>query len=971
MNSLQFNVCPNDIIVLHQNIRSLRKNFDSFLSELYSIDRLPDVIILTEIWIEVSEENLYSIANYLSFVKCNSNQRSGGVAVFLSDKITAYRVDSTDMITADCVHLKISLSDNKFFELLAIYRLHEYSVDNFTTELDTVLSKIKAATLMINGDININIIDKSHPSDQYIIKMASHGLKSLVNEPTRVTQISKTCIDHVFYRSKYNSNINCEAQVFRTCITDHWTTVAYIRYKIHWQKNDYKDNNKTFFKLDIDHLMSSVDKIDWNLVFSTNSASASFDCFIVKLQECIEQSHKHVRVKSKFKNPWMNNTLKRNIAEKNRLYKDFLSGTNDPILEQRYKHSKNLLLNQIRYTKKRYYSELLENNMNNSRTQWKLIKELTGNKQKSTAPIVLKDERGQVKNNPSEVANTLNNFFCSVADDLRDKIMFDRANINHVFDSYKSNFTSTTNRESIFLYPTSEEEIFLIIKSLSNNKAPGYDNITPTVIKSISTSIVHVLVYIFNLSLSSGEFPEKLKKAIITPLFKKNDKYNPSNYRPIALLSIFSKILEKIVKVRLVNFLNKHNFFSKKQFGFQSKLNTSSALMDFVSQIYTNVNNGKICAGIFVDLMKAFDMVDHDILFNRMYNAGIRGVSLEWFRSYLSGRSQITKIDNCFSREGHIALGIPQGSVLSGPLFLMYINELCNGKFKGNLVAFADDTALLYEADSLCDLSGKMQQDVNALRWWFTSNLMVMSPKTKYIIFELTKHTSFASSLKYHTITCSANSNNCTCSDLEQVENIKYLGLWVDSRLNWKEHLSFLKLKLVKYVRIFYMLRDICYAQLLRSIYFAFINSKLEYGIEIWGGTYLTTLKPLVTLQKTFIRIMLNKLRTEPSLPLFQSLNILPIRNLYVYKVLKIFFNRCDANRMNQNYVMLRNRGNMYVPRPKLSLFKKFFLYLAPTFYNLLPNNIKQCTNKNKFNKLTRYYLLMHNDINSFFNTIE
>lgn len=354
-----------------------------------------------------------------------------------------------------------------------------------------------------------------------------------------------------------------------------------------------------------------------------------------------------------------------------------------------------------------------------------------------------------------------------------------------------------------------------------------------------------------------------------------------------------------------------------------------------------------------------------------MYNAGIRGVSLEWFRSYLSGRSQITKIDNCFSREGHIALGIPQGSVLSGPLFLMYINELCNGKFKGNLVAFADDTALLYEADSLCDLSGKMQQDVNALRWWFTSNLMVMSPKTKYIIFELTKHTSFASSLKYHTITCSANSNNCTCSDLEQVENIKYLGLWVDSRLNWKEHLSFLKLKLVKYVRIFYMLRDICYAQLLRSIYFAFINSKLEYGIEIWGGTYLTTLKPLVTLQKTFIRIMLNKLRTEPSLPLFQSLNILPIRNLYVYKVLKIFFNRCDANRMNQNYVMLRNRGNMYVPRPKLSLFKKFFLYLAPTFYNLLPNNIKQCTNKNKFNKLTRYYLLMHNDINSFFNTIE
>jgi hypothetical protein len=480
---------------------------------------------------------------------------------------------------------------------------------------------------------------------------------------------------------------------------------------------------------------------------------------------------------------------------------------------------------------------------------------------------------------------------------------------------------------------------------------------------------VHLLVHIFNLSFLSGIFPSKLKKAVITPLFKKNDKMNPSNYRPIALLSIFSKLLEKLAKVRLVRFLNKHNFFSKSQYGFQSNLNTSTALIDFMSQVYTSINDGNITAGIFVDVMKAFDTVDHEILLYRMHQAGIRGVALKWFRSYLTGRTQTTKVRNTFSQEGKINLGIPQGSVLSGPLFLIYINDLCNGNFKGNIVAFADDTALLYKANSINELQIMMQNDVNALRWWFTKNMMVMSPKTKYIIFNLSKHISFMSSLKYHEITCPVSLNRCDCQALEQVDSIKYLGLWVDSKLSWKEHIVYLKMKLVKYIRIFYMLRDVCYTQLLRSIYFAFVNSKIEYGIEIWGGAYFTTVKPIVTLQKAFVRIILRKIRTESSYPLFVTLNILPIRNLYVFKVLKLFFNRCGTNKVNQTYIRLRN-NNMFVPKPKLTIFKKFYLYLAPTFYNRLPSNLKECTNKTHFIRILRDYLIKQEDINILFTTL-
>lgn len=400
-------------------------------------------------------------------------------------------------------------------------------------------------------------------------------------------------------------------------------------------------------------------------------------------------------------------------------------------------------------------------------------------------------------------------------------------------------------------------------------------------------------------------------------------------------------------------------------------MNTTAALIDFMSQIYKGINYGKVCAGIFVDVMKAFDTVDHEILICKLNDAGVRGVALEWFKSFLTGRKQVTKANNSSSKEGSMLFGIPQGSVLSGPLFIVFINNLCGGLFKGKLVAFADDTALLYTANTVAELQLHMQQDVNALRWWFTTHLMVMSPKTKYIIFNISRTTSFVSSIKYHEITCSLNLHDCKCRDLEQVESIKYLGLWVDSRLTWKEHLQYLKSKLVKYIRIFYMLRIVCNKQLMRSIYFAFINSKIEYGIEVWGGAYYTTVKPVAILQKAFIRIMLGRNKTDSTSPLFKELKILPIRNLYIFKVLQIFFKTCGTNRLKGlKYITLRNKSNVLVPKPKLTIFKKFYLYLAPTFFNLLPEQLKECSDSKVFKKILRNYILLEDDIGRFFNTV-
>lgn len=443
-------------------------------------------------------------------------------------------------------------------------------------------------------------------------------------------------------------------------------------------------------------------------------------------------------------------------------------------------------------------------------------------------------------------------------------------------------------------------------------------------LKRIRIHILHVLTKLINLSLTKGNFPEVFKSAIVIPLYKKSDKFSPTNYRPIALLSIFSKILEKVVKGRLVKFLDKNEYFSPNQFGFRAGKNTSDALLCFMSQVYDSVNDGKCCARLFVDVMKAFDTVDHSILLQRLHDAGVRGITNKWFRSYLTDRSQQVRVGNKVSEKMYLRHGIPQGSVLSGPLFLVYVNSLCNGVFEGNLVSFADDTALFYKADSVLDLKNKMQSDINLLKIWFVKNYMSMSPKTKYVIFSPRKNMILSSPLRYHATGCLQNL--CSCPSIEQVSEIKYLGLILDTGSTWKQHIMYIKNKLVCYIKMFYIMKSVCYSSLMKTMYYALINSKLEYGISIWGGTYLTSMRPLIILQKCFVTIILNRHRLEHTDQLFIITKILPLRSLYVFKVLKEFFNKSgDDFETRLETRVTRRILRVKVPKPNLSLYKKFF----------------------------------------------
>ena len=366
----------------------------------------------------------------------------------------------------------------------------------------------------------------------------------------------------------------------------------------------------------------------------------------------------------------------------------------------------------------------------------------------------------------------------------------------------------------------------------------------------------------------TGVFPSVLKTAKVVPVFKKDSKLDYSNYRPISLLSNVEKILEKLMYKRLYTFLNSNNIIYNLQFGFRQQYSTSHALVNITENIRKALDGGNIGCGIFVDLQKAFDTVDHQILLTKLNHYGIRGVSNDWFKSYLSNRNQYVFINGFDSGLAAINCGVPQGSVLGPLLFLLHINDLNHTIKFCKVHHFADDTNLLCMSNSIKKLNKLVNADLENLVHWLNANKISLNvKKTEMVIFK-SKQKKFEGDLKIKL--CGKR--------LYPSESVKYLGVKIDTNLNWEHHVNDLSIKLNRHNALLFKMRKYVSLKILRSIYFAIFDSYLSYCCLVWAQNS-STIQQIVILQKKAARIINFQPRNSHTSPLFKQSSILKFQD--------------------------------------------------------------------------------------------
>ena len=415
-----------------------------------------------------------------------------------------------------------------------------------------------------------------------------------------------------------------------------------------------------------------------------------------------------------------------------------------------------------------------------------------------------------------------------------------------------------------------------MINSL-NNSSPGHDELPPFMAKTCLEGYIEPITHLVNESLKSGIFPSELKLARVVPIFKSGDPSLLTNYRPISVLSFFSKIFEKIVYSIVFDFLCENEILYDYQFGFRSKHSTQQALITLVDKVTKSLDRNNIVISLFIDLKKAFDTVHHKILLRKLYAYGIRGILLKWFESYLTDRSQYVIYDGVKSEIRPIECGVPQGSILGPLLFIFSMNDICNVSDLMFAIMYADDTCFLMNGTDLHKLIKQLNAELDYLCTWFKSNkLSLNTQKTFYMIF----HRARLKSIDGMDDNVIMDNNALT-----KVNSIKYLGVIVDYKLNWIDHITYVKNKISKGLGIMYKARRYLNKSSLKNLYHAYIYPYLTYCIEVWGCASKCQLNALLLLQKKIIRIMTFSPYLAHTDPIYKDLAILPFDKIVIDRI--------------------------------------------------------------------------------------
>ena len=678
------NKVNTNISILFNNIDGNASNFDSFVAELSIHQHSFSIIGIAETNVDAHHGDLYKMPGYVSEYneKYPGKNKGSGVALYLKENVIYNRIDAYCKCSKNIESLFVKTTNTDIPHIIGIvYRPPGGQKSEFQEELDNILCKLPDKNVIIMGDFNINLLEPS--SNLFESSLYGNNMIPLISLATHEKPgCNPSLIDNILINSTESL---ISAGIFKSGVSHHLPIFCFLDCSMpsndsrsdNVPKYDYCESNMNNFLRDIGSWANPEDHGE----FTEEKFNIYLESFKDKIDTNFKIDESNLNRKSRrnvFINPWITPGIIASVNQKHLYHskwKDSITKSNksgNSELERKFKEFRKTLKNVIKLAKKQFYLKKFSGVQGNLKKTWALINELRGkSKTKMKASFVID---GKLIKDKRQISNGFNEFFSSVARKLNAKLNSSTlaagsrtATCDDDFTIYLKNRVSS----SIFLSPCTSSEIESKIQEFDNNKA---SDISVALLKKCAPYISWHLSSFFNKFMECGAFPQVLKVGKVTPVFKKGDSQVFDNYRPISMLPIFGKLLEKIIYSRLYNFLNSCNStIYDKQFGFRKNHSTSHAINYSVNKILSELEGGNHIIGIFIDLSKAFDTLDHSKLISKLEHYGIRGTCLSLLKSYLTNRVQYTNFQHTLSDSKLIKYGVPQGSVLGPLLFLIYI----------------------------------------------------------------------------------------------------------------------------------------------------------------------------------------------------------------------------------------------------------------------------------------------------------